>query len=449
MSDKREQWGSSFGFILAAAGSAVGLGNLWRFPYVAWENNGGAWVLLYLICIAAVGLPVMMCEILIGRTAQKSTVPAFEKLGGPLWGALGWLGVSCGGFILAFYAVIAGWSISSFVNCIGWSINGYQDQDFAAFTANGPLQLGLSFLFSLITAVIVYRGVSGGIEKATRILMPVLIFILLLLVVNSFTLDGFGEAIAYLFAPRFSGLSKMGVLEALGQAFFTLSLGMGAMITYGSYMSRKESIGRAALSITALDTLIALIATIIMFTILFTFPQIQGQISADSGNMLFVVIPKMFYTQMPLGSILAPIFFVLVGFAALSSTISMLEVVTALLIDKIGIPRHKATFGAAVGIYAVTVLTALSLGAVPALTNLQFAGKNGLLAILGHVTSNWVLPVGGFLISVFVGWVLDQKLVSTELGMDERPGLFKLFQIATRIVAPAIILYVAYSLNFG
>ena len=460
MSDKRDQWGSSFGFILAAVGSAVGLGNLWKFPYIAWDNNGGAFVLIYLGCILAIGMPVMMAEILIGRRAQASPVPAFEALahgekGKKLWPLIGWLGVLAGITILSFYAVIAGWSISSFIQCVKWSTGGYTGAtDFGAFLANGKLQFGLSLTFSTITALIVMKGISGGIEKATRILMPVLVAIMVILVLQSFFLDGFGKALSFLFSPDFSQVSTHSVLEALGHAFFTLSLGMGTMITYGSYMSHTQSVKKASIAIVIMDTVIAMMACIIMYSIIFSFPEIEEQLGRSSVGMLFVTLPEMFYTKMTGGAILGPVFYILVGFAALSSTISLLEVVVALLVDKLEMSRIKATTIAASCIYGLSILCFLSLGASAGMSNFSpfgdsetlnkifFAGKRGFLNIFDHTASNWFLPLGGLFTTLFAGWYIKKEIVSEELEIDQDSPMFKVYLFLIRFVAPLAILWI-------
>lgn len=468
MAQARDQWGSRLGFVLAASGSAVGLGNLWKFPYIAWDNHGGAFVLIYLACIAVVGMPVMMSEIIIGRRAQTSPVPAFNVLGHPRWAFVGWLGVASGIVILAFYCVIAGWSISSFFQCMRWSFSGYEtpaDGAFGAFLANGPLQIGLTLVFMTVTAFIVSRGVSKGIEKATKILMPVLLGIMLLLVVNSFTLDGFGQALTFLFRPDFSEVDSHSVLEALGHAFFTLSLGMGAMITYGSYMGKKESITKASAAIVILDTLIALAACIIMYSIIFSVPELQGNLSRSSVGMLFVTLPEMFYTQMKLGALLGPIFYVLVAFAAMSSTISLLEVVVALLVDKLQWSRVKSTITAASGIFALAVFCALSLGAWnwasvfeffghgdeglgAALNHRIFADKQGFLALFDHFSANWMLPIGGLFITIYAGWILKRPESLDELGLVREDGsvhwVYSTWLFFVRFIAPIGIGWIIY-----
>lgn len=467
----RDNWKSSLGFVLAASGSAVGLGNLWKFPYITWENGGGSFVLVYLACILLVGVPVMIAEISIGRSAQLSTVPAFEhhargKRFFPVWVGAGWMGVLTGGVILGYYAVIAGWSISSFAQCVNWSINGYEtpgEGAFKAFTENGSLQVGLAFLFSAVTAVIVLRGISGGIERATRILMPTLFVILILLVGNAMTLDGIGETFSFLFS--FNEIDGHGALEALGHAFFTLSLGMGAMITYGSYMKPGESILKAVGAIAFLDTLIALVACVIMYSILFTFPEVK-EAMASPVAMLFITIPELFYSKMAGGVVLAPVFFILVGFAALSSTISMLEVVVSLLVDRLKLPRKIATLSASSAIFMLTAACALSNGAVSffsrfnpfgnategflgTLNHIFLKDKMGVQAVLDHFVSNWCLPVGGFLITSFAGWWLTSNLLIKELELEDKPVLFKVLQALLRVVVPVLILIVIYNVNQG
>ncbi|MBO1319232.1 sodium-dependent transporter [Acanthopleuribacter pedis] len=477
MSNQRDQWSSSLGFVLAAAGSAVGLGNLWKFPYITWDNQGGGFVLVYLACILLVGMPVMMAEIVIGRFTQESPVPAFEKAAKSLplekfWPIVGWLGVISGLVILSFYAVVAGWSISSFYYCLKWTFSGYSPDDlkFGDFVGNGPLQLGLTLAFSTITAFIVTRGIAGGIEKATKVLMPVLLSILVLLTLNSFTLDGAGKAIAFIFTPSPMKHAEQGILEALGHAFFTLSLGMGAMITYGSYMGKKESIVKASVAIVLLDTVIALMASFIMFTILFSFPSVIENMGKSTAGMLFVTLPAMFYTEMPFGNIIAPIFYILVGFAALSSTISLLEVVVSLFIDKMKWSRLKATGTAAGTIFLFSILCALSNGGSEWLTNFKlfgqadsgffytlnkmfFADKAGFMNAFDHLSANWLLPVGGFFITLFVGWVFPAKSTAAELGMLDASGnptnAFKAIQFSLRFIAPLAIGYIILKIFLG
>lgn len=453
MAAARVHWGSRLGFVMAAAGSAVGLGNLWKFPYVTWDNHGGAFVYVYLLTVVIIGLPIMVAEILIGRRAQLSPVPAFETLGGKPWSLVGWLGVIAGAVIQSYYMVIAGWSLRSFGQCARWSISGYEQpaqDDFGNFLANGTLQVVLAAAFTIATAIIVYRGVSGGIEKATKFMMPVLCVILLYLVATALTMPGRGQALETMFVPHFETLPAKGILEAVGQAFFSMSLGLGAMITYGSYISKKESIFRSAAAVVAFDTVIALLACVAMFTIIYSVPGLDKQISGSTVGMLFITLPNLFYTTMPGGAILAPLFFVLVGFAALTSTISLGEVVVSLFIDKLGWSRRKAVILCSSGVFVGTFFASLSLGAVEPLSSFElFAGKKGVLSSLDHIAANWLLPLGGLGTTTFVGWFLGQKACLDELGIPKPSLPFVIWIWILRIVAPLAILAILIAVALG
>ncbi len=458
MTKQREHWGSKFGFILAAAGSAVGLGNLWKFPYITWHNNGGAFVIIYLIAVVLIGWPIMMAEILIGRKSQENPVPAFEKLGGKRWSIVGWLGVLTGFVILGYYSVIAGWTITSFISCLDWSFNGYVKPGngaFGEFIGNGPLQLLLSFIFLGLTAIVIWRGVKNGIERATKILIPILFLILIYLVIMVLFLPGRNEAFRFLFNPNFAELPTAGILEAVGHAFFTLSLGMGAMITYGSYMKKEDSITKNAALVVILDTLVAIVACIIMYTIIFSAPDMENSISGSTVGMLFITLPDLLYTSIPFGSIIAPIFYILVAFAALSSTISLLEVIVSLLVDKLKMARHKATLIGAGLTYVVSFFAALSLGSVSWLSDFSLfgKGKEGVLNTLDHLAANWMLPLGGFFITIFVGWFLDKQICDEEVGKYNPDGsvniTYRMFRIFIRYVAPVAILAVIISVIMG
>lgn len=449
---------SHIGFILAAAGSAVGLGNLWKFPYITWHNNGGAFVLIYLVSIVIIGWPIMVAEILIGRSSQENPVPAFEKLGNKKWGLVGWLGVLTGLIILGYYSVIAGWTITSFLSCVKWSFAGYvspPEGAFGDFMGNGWLQLLLSFIFISVTAIVIWKGVKGGIERTTRILMPILFVIIIYLVLMSLFLPGRSETFRFLFRPNFSELPSAGILEAVGHAFFTLSLGMGAMITYGSYMTKKESISRNAATVVILDTLIAIFACIIMYTFIFSVPSVERSVSGSTIGMLFITLPNLLYTHIPFGTIIAPVFYILVAFAALSSTISLLEVLASLLIDKLNLARHKATLIGAAAAYVVSVFSALSLGAISGLSNFRIfgEGKEGILSTLDHLAANWMLPVGGLFITIFVGWALDKKICREELDLMKPGGFvkltYKLFRFFIKYIAPLAILSVIIAVILG
>jgi len=456
MNQPRDQWSSNLGFILAATGSAIGLGNLWKFPFITWENEGGAFVLVYLICIAAVGLPIMMAELLIGRKTQKSVVGALKEAVGPAWGLLGVWGVLCGFILLSYYTVIAGWSLFYFAKTSGWMISGFpagtnMGDLFGAQAGNGALQLGLSLGFSIATVSVVYFGVQKGIERIAKLFLPILFGILLLLLISALGMSGAGEALAFIFRPNFAELDRSSVLEALGHSFFTLSLGMGAMVTYGSYIARGQSIVKASAVIVILDTLIALIATVIMFSVIFSVAGMAEQVSGTGTvGMLFISLPELFFTEVPFGRVLGPLFYVLVALAALTSTMSLLEVVASYVIDNYGVARHKATLMCGGTVFLFTILAAVSFGAVPAITNLQlggalgdmfFGGKASWFGMADHFVSNWMLPTGGLGITLAAGWFITREVTQSELvdGTEPRWFNYPAWRFFIRYVAPVAV----------
>ncbi len=456
MQQDRGHWTSRVGFVLAAAGSAIGLGNLWKFPYITWDNRGGAFVLVYLACILAVGLPIMMAEILIGRRTQKSPVGAMREAAGPLWAWVGGLGVLTGFVILGYYTVIAGWTLRYFWKCLEWSVGGFSHaaatgEAFGAFAGNGVLQVVLSGLFMVVTVTVVYRGISGGIERVARTLMPALFGILVVLLISSLSLKGAGEALSFIFRPNFAELRAEGVLEALGHSFFTLSLGMGAMITYGSYLSHRESVVAASTTVVILDTVIAVSATVIMFSVIFSYNMAES-VSGSTSGMLFITLPTLFYEQVPFGAVLAPLFYVLVGFAALTSTISLLEVVASYFIDQRGWTRARASVVCGAGCFSLSLLCGLSVGASKSLSDFNWIqAKQGLFAHLDHLASNWMLPVGGFFITLAAGWILTRETTRGELVDDTTPSWFHFgtWRFFIRFVAPAAVLAIIVAVITG
>lgn len=456
MSDKRGNFGR-VGFILAAAGSAVGLGNIWKFPYITYENNGGSFVLIYLAAIVLVGFPIMMAEIIIGRSTQKSTVSAFIALKKPAWSALGYLGVATGFIILSYYSVVAGWTVQYFIKCISWSVQGFTpgienslSDNFSLFLSNGAAQIGFHGLFILMNILIVVFGVENGIERISKFIMPILFVILLVLAVNSYWTQGFKSAMVFLFKP--SKINPSMLLEAVGHAFFTLSLGMGAIITYGSYMKKTDSIPKSAGMICLMDTVVALLSCIIMFSIIFSVPELERQgMFSKSIVIMFTTLPKMFY-QLPGGAILAPLFYLLVTFAALTSAISLLEVVVAYFIDQLHWSRIRATLILGTAIFAFGILSALSLGYSTGLSNWKPFGDYtaGFFDTMDYLASNWLLPVGGMLIAIFTGWVLKSSF--TRKMIEEGHGHFMFHGVwifLLRFVCPIAIGWIIYSIIFS
>lgn len=440
----RGNWNSRFGFILAAAGSAIGLGNIWRFPYTAGEYGGGAFVLLYLVFVFGIGLPVLLAELSVGRITQKSPVSAFKALKpGSKWSWLGGLGVLTGFGILSFYSVIAGVTLGYIYYSVSGRFTpapGAAEVDAAAvfseLTSNGMAMVALSGLFLALTAVIVQKGVGGGIEKAAKVLMPTFFVFLLFLVGRALTLEGAGAGLEFMFAPDFSKLSLAGVVSALGQALFSLSIGMGAMITYGSYLSEDENIPISAVSVALFDTSIALIGGLLIFPTLF-----HAGVDPSAGPGLVFVVMASIFDALPGGMIFGVVFYSLLAIAALTSTISLLEVITSYFIDEKEWPRGKATWFVALACFLLAIPSALSLGANDALT--QAFGGQGFLGFMDNLWGNYSLPIGATLLCIFVAWSwgVDKALASIEAGSHRLPGA-GLWSFMIRYVCPAAVLFV-------
>ena len=407
----RGQWATRMGFMLACAGSAVGLGNIWKFPYIAGMNGGGLFVLIYIASIFAIGIPIMICEFSIGRSTQSSPVEAFRKLTSKnnYWQLVGWMGVFTGFVILSYYSVVAGWAMHyvliSVRNFYGATdpevISGF----FGALYSNGWVNLFWHAVFMLMTLGVILAGVKKGIERAARWLMPILFGIMVLLLIRSMFMSGFSQALSFVFSPDASKLTSAGVLEALGHAFFTLSLGMGAMLTYGSYVSRETDIVKSSVIISFMDTMVALIACLILFPVLFTYGM-----SPEAGpGLVFKSMPIVF-SQLPGGALFAVVFFLLLVLAALTSAISLMEVVTSFFIDTFGWKRKTATIIPGLMIFTFGVPSALSGGILSSIT---FFGRN-FFDTMDYLSSNWFLPLGGLFIALFVGFRMDIKIVKLE-----------------------------------
>ena len=413
----RGSWSSRLGFILAAAGSAVGLGNIWGFPTKVGQGGGAAFVLVYLLCVMFVCAPIMIAEFALGRGSQRDPVGAYKFFRpGSKWWMVGALGVLAGVGILSFYSVIAGWTVAYIWYTATGTVGGSAEDisnSFSAFTANGTLNISLTFGFLAVTAACILTGVRSGIERVTKALMPTLLVLLAVLAIRAVTLPGAAEGLAYYLRPDFSKVLQVSVLSsALGQAFFSLSLGMGAMITYGSYLSKKESIAQGALWVIALDTTIALLAGLIIFPSGFS---IEGFDPSSSGvGLIFIVLPNLFST-LPGGTLFGTAFFVLLAMAALTSTISLLEVPVSHFIDEYHWPRKKAVLIIAAGTFLLSIPSALSNGAVTSLSSFSDALGGSFLGLMAKVWNDYALPIGGFLTAVFVGYVWKTESVIEEL----------------------------------
>ena len=431
----REQWGSKLGFILAAMGSAVGLGNIWRFSYVAGESGGAAFLLIYIACIIAIGIPILMAEFSIGRRAQSDVVGSFETIApGKPWVLAGFLGVASAFIILSFYGVVAGWSLHYFLQYFtggpaAAEAGGYGDY-FVSFISSPIQPLFWQFLFMALTIGIVYGGVKKGIEMWNKILMPALAILVIGLAMYSLTLGGAGEALTFLFSPDWSAFSNPAVyLAALGQAFFSLSLGMGALITYGSYLSKKETLPSAAVSVASLDTLFAIIAGIMIFPVVFAFG-----ISPDSGpGLVFIALPEIF-AEMNGGLIFGFLFFFLLSAAAITSGVSLLEVAVAYFMRRFEWSRKKAAVIIGTIIFLIGVPSSLGNGV---LNHVRIGGLE-ILDAADFLASNIFLPLGGLMIALFVGWGWKKTdaLRESDFG-DTTIGHLWVFSL--RFIAPVMI----------
>ncbi|RMI15381.1 MAG: sodium-dependent transporter [Calditrichaeota bacterium] len=400
---QRGQWSSKIGFIFAAAGSAIGLGNIWRFPYITGENGGAAFILLYLLCVVLICLPYMFAELALGRATQRNPVGAIRAIRpGSLWVMVGVLGVLTGLFILSFYAVVAGWAFGYIFKTLF-----SHPMPFGEFIASPGLAIGLTAAFLVLTILVVYGGVQGGIERWSKLLMPVLFVLLIILIIRSVTLPGSGAGLEFLLKPDFSKLTGKSFLAALGQAFFSLSLGMGLMITYGSYLSKNDNMVTSGLWVAVFDTLIALLAGFMIFPALFAFGK-----QPDAGpTLIFIVLPELFQ-QMPLGNIIGALFFLLLSIAALTSTISLLEVPVAYVVDELGWPRKYTVWIGGGVAFLLSLPSALSQGAVPALGNV---GGMDFLSLMSYLWGDISLALGGLLLCIFVAWVWGISKAAEEI----------------------------------
>lgn len=407
----RDGFGSKLGIIAAAAGSAVGLGNIYRFPCELGNNGGGAFLLVYLLIVLCLGVPVMLSEFIIGRRAQKNPIGAFKMLRPRSgWPVIGYMGVLCAFIIMAFYSTVAGWTLEYIVKAVGNQFHGKElsviEQEFADFHDMGWKNVLWQAVFIFLTGFVVFKGVADGIEKYAKILMPVLVAILVVLGIRAVTLPGAKEGLAFLFKPDFSKITGSVLISALGQAFFSLSMGMGVLITYGSYIQKDDNLTTTALSVTLSDTLIAVLAGVVIFPAAFSFGV---QPTAGMG-LVFNTLP-MIFNQMAGGYFFCIIFFVLLAVAALTSTISLLEVIVAYFVEELRMSRRWATVIASLGCMAIGVFASLSLKSD---TSFTIAGLS-FFDSLDFISAKVLLPIGALFIVIFVGWVMGRKTFNEEI----------------------------------
>lgn len=447
----RENFGSKVGAMLAAAGSAVGLGNIWRFPVETGQNGGAAFVLVYIACVIILGFPVMVSEFMIGRHTQSNTARAYQKLApGTPWRWVGRLGVFTGFIILGYYSVVAGWTIQYTIMALFNQFAGHGAADFPKmfneFAANPWMPVVWLVFFILLTHYVIVRGVAKGIERWSKVLMPVLFAIIILLAVCSVMLPGGERGVEFLLRPDFSKINGSVVLNAMGQAFFSLSLGMGCLCTYASYFDRTTNLAKTAAQVITIDTLVALLAGFIIFP---AAAAANYSLSPEDigPSLLFVTLPNVF--QQAFGSIpwlaygVSVLFYLLLIMAALTSTISMHEVVTSYMSEEFDMSRGKAaTFETGCSI-VLGVFSALSFGVLSGFTVFGMT----IFDLFDFAASNICLPVGGMFITQFAGWYLDKKLFRDELtnGGEIRAPYFKLLIFVLRFVSPVLILLLLLS----
>lgn len=444
------EWSGRIVFILAATGSAVGLGNIWKFPYITGENGGGAFVLIYLICIACIGIPIMMAEVMLGRRGRQSPINTMRDLAEEVgaskyWKYLGWSGVIAGLLILSYYSVIAGWALAYVFRTAGGVFTDVTGDGarslFGQFIADPEKLLAWHTLFMLITMTVVARGVKGGLEKAVRFLMPTLFVILIILLGYAMNLGEFSRGVAFLFNPDFSKISAAGVLTAMGHAFFTLSLGMGAIMVYGSYLPKNVSIAKTSIIIALMDTLIALVAGLIIFPIVFA----NGLEPGSGPGLIFQTLPIAF-GHMPGGAFFGTLFFMLLVFAAWTSSISLIEPAVAWLVENRGHTRIYASVVMGVVTWMLGLLTVLSFNLwsdFKPLSSISVFENSTMFDLLDFLTANIMLPLGGLSIAVFAGWMMKRETTMQELDIhDPVHSGYLLWRILIRYVAPVAVIIV-------
>ena len=433
-------WSSRMAFILAVTGSAVGLGNIWKFPYIAGQNGGGAFVLVYLACVVLIGMPVMMSEILIGRRGRRNPVRTMQILGeeeggSRRWGWVGGMGVVAGILILSYYSVIAGWTLAYIVKSIsGVFVDATAETvgaEFGSFVGDWR-KVGLTHtIFMALAVFVVARGVERGLEQAVRFMVPALLVLLLVLLVYSINSGYFSQGVSFMFTPDFEKLTGDSVLKALGQAFFTLSIGMGAVMAYGAYLPEETSITGASAAVVTADTAIAILAGLAIFPLVFA----NGLTPGDGPGLVFNTLPLAF-GQMQGGVFLSTIFFVLLSFAAWTSAIGLMEPAVAWIVEHFSKTRGQATVLIGLLIWLLGFGTVLSFNVLADTTFL--AGT--IFENVDYLTSNIMLPLGGLLIVWFAGWVMCRNSTSDELGNTST--IFKVWRFAARFLAPVGILFV-------
>jgi NSS family neurotransmitter:Na+ symporter len=432
---KRVTFTSKIGVVAAAAGSAVGLGNIWRFPSQTADGGGAIFIFVYIACILFFGIPVMMSEFIIGRSARANTAGAFHILApGTQWKWIGRLGVLTGFIIMGFYMVVAGWTLIYFLQSITGNLHTVNDFSIH-FTniLNDPLKQSVwMIVFSFLTSFFILSGVRKGIEKSAKIFMPILFLLLIILAIRSITLEGAIQGLNFLFKPNMEHVKQTVFLDAMGQAFFSLSIGMGCLITYGSYFNKSINLTKTAVQVSILDTLVAVLSGVIIFPAAFALTSspdtIVDELVTGGPGLLFITIPELL-NQMPASMAWSALFFCLLALAALTSTISLMEVVTVYLFEEYKISRRKSTIFVTLGVIILGIISSYS---------------SVFFNILDMASAKYMLPIGGLFISIFVGWYLKQQLVTAQITNEGKlrfgVGFIKFYIFLLRFVAPIAIL---------
>lgn len=431
----RDQFTSKIGFILAAAGSSIGLGAIWKFPYMAGTNGGSVFIFLFILCTFFIGLPVLIAEFMIGRRGQKDAVTSFkEQAPGKPWYFIGWGGMIIAGLILSFYSVVGGWILSYLGRAITFHLNSSNGNyaDLFSNIISSPFEAVLvQGLFMLLTVVIVSAGIKGGIEKASTWMMPLLFIFFIVLVIRSLTLDGAMEGVKFMFVPDWSYLNAETFLKALGQAFFSLSVGIAVMITYASYLSKSEKIGNSAINVASMNIIISLLAGLVIFPAVFAL----GYTPDQGPGLVFIILPAVF-EQLPLGGLFLTIFFVLLLFATVTSSISMLEIVVAIAIGDKHEKRKKIAWIGGIIIFIVGIPSALSFGI---LSDVKILDRS-IFDFVDFLTNSIGMPIGALLISIFVGYYYTKDISRKELASSSL--MFNIWYILIRYVSPIAILII-------
>lgn len=430
---QREQWTSKIGFILAAAGSAIGLGAIWKFPYMAGTNGGSVFVLLFIISTIAIGLPILLAEFIIGRMGQADAITAFKRLApGRKWFGIGWLGFAFGFIVLSFYSVVGGWILSYLARALVFRLDAADHGVlFESIIANPIEILVAQAVFMLLTIWIVQGGIKAGIERASTWMMPLLFIFFIILAIRSLTLEGAMEGVRFLFVPDWSQLNGGTFLLALGQAFFSLSVGITGMMTYASYLPKEERLGQSAVNVSILNIVISILAGLVIFPAVFAL----GHSPAEGPGLIFVILPAIF-GQIPFGNVFMIIFFVLLLFATLTSSISMLEIVVSTGIREKLERRKRAAWVFGLFIFILGIPSALSFGVLSGVN--IFGGT--VFDFADTLTSKIGMPIGAFLISIFAGFVLTKAQTTEELGMH--PVMNAFWRFLVRYAAPVAIIVI-------